>query len=66
MAKAIHKRSIGQYCESVKKTEHSRWNAYMRTEGYSYGIRADRALVHNDLVDWKTLKDRNNGEEDKD
>jgi len=66
MAKAIHKRSMAQYCESVKKTEHSRWNAYMRTEGYSYGTRADRALVHNDLVDWKTLKGRNNGEEDKD
>ncbi|MBP3381797.1 MAG: hypothetical protein J6L00_04030 [Clostridia bacterium] len=46
------------YCEACrrKKTEHMRWNAYMRVNGYCYGERrADRALVHPDLRRWQDL-----------
>lgn len=66
MAKAIHKRIVLNRCGTAKKIEHRRWNAYMRTEGYSFGQRADRALVHDDLVDCETLLKRKNGEENKD
>jgi hypothetical protein len=43
-------------CVSNRKTEHMRWNAYMRTNGYVCGAnRADRARVHTDLVPWDEL-----------
>lgn len=42
-------------CVARKKTEHIRWNAYMRAGGYRYGDRNDRAKVHNDLVPWEQL-----------
>lgn len=44
-------------CVRRKKSEHMRWNAYMRSIGYSYrrGQRSDRARVHSDLVSWHEL-----------
>lgn len=46
------------YCDACcrKKTEHMRWNAYMRVNGYCCGEhRADRALIHPDLQRWQAL-----------
>lgn len=47
-------------CIRRKKSEHVRWNAYTRVTGFSYkdGIRADRALLHNDLCPWNQLSER--------
>lgn len=44
-------------CARRKRSEHMRWNAYIRGIGYSYqdGIRADRAKLHNNLRVWKEL-----------
>lgn len=44
-------------CLRKKRSEHMRWNAYMRVQGYAYqdGIRADRAKLHNDLKPWGEL-----------
>lgn len=43
-------------CERRRKTEHMRWNAYMRVNGYIYGdARSDRGLVHPDLKAWDEL-----------
>ncbi len=43
-------------CNNRRKTEHMRWNAYMRVNGYRYGkSRADRAQVHPSLVPAKEL-----------
>lgn len=46
-------------CVRRKKSEHMRWNAYMRSMGYTYknGLRADRAKLHKDLVSWYDLSD---------
>lgn len=46
-------------CTVRKRSEHMRWNAYMRVCGFSYGEpRADRAMLHNDLKPWKKLSDK--------
>ncbi len=43
-------------CEQRRKSEHMRWNAYMRVSGYRYGNpRADRALIHPNLCLWQEL-----------
>lgn len=42
-------------CVRRKKSEHMRWNAYMRICGWSYGKRNDRAKLHKDLVGWDLL-----------
>ncbi len=40
----------------IRKLEHRRWNAYMRSEGYSYSkIRNDMAKQHNCLVKFSEL-----------
>lgn len=45
-------------CVKRKKMEHTRWMAYMRSEGFSYRKeRFDRAKLHNDLVDWDELSE---------
>ena len=43
-------------CVARKKTEHIRWNAYMRADGYRFNEkRNDRAKLHNDLIPWEEL-----------
>lgn len=43
-------------CRNIRITEHMRWNAYMRTNGFIYSqTRRDRAKTHNDLIPWKEL-----------
>ncbi len=43
-------------CTRRRKSEHMRWNAYTRVIGFSYGrVRADRALLHDNLCDWEEL-----------
>ncbi len=43
-------------CRARRNTEHRRWNAYMRANGYRYGKkRADRAQVHPNLVATQAL-----------
>lgn len=46
-------------CIRRKRSEHRRWNAYMRVAGFSYedGKRADRALLHDKLCDWDDLNE---------
>lgn len=46
-------------CVRRKRSEHMRWNAYTRTIGFSYkdGIRADRAMLHDNLCAWQRLSD---------
>ena len=42
-------------CNSMRLTEHARWNAYMRVNGYIYAaIRNDRAKCHNDIKPWNS------------
>ncbi len=71
-ASAIHdmyRESEGLDEAAAVITEHIRWNAYMRTEGYVFSgsndkkTRNDRAKMHHDLVKQKVLDD---GEVDKD
>ena len=43
-------------CEAKRISEHMRWNAYMRVNGFCYSPnRADRAFLHNDLKPWDQL-----------
>jgi len=43
-------------CEWRRKSEHMRWNAYMRSVGFRFGEpRVDRAYVHDCLRPWKEL-----------
>ena len=43
-------------CVRAKKSEHMRWNAYMRTVGYSFNeISIKRAKCHSNLVSWNEL-----------
>ncbi len=46
-------------CIRRKRSEHMRWNAYTRVIGYTYdnGIRADRAMLHNNLCEWEQLSE---------
>lgn len=45
-----------QKCRNIKISEHMRWNAYMRTNGFIFSqTRRDRAKTHNDLIPWKKL-----------
>lgn len=71
ISKALHKNSTREYfldtvnhsdictcdaCDNKRKTEHMRWNAYMRGQGYIQGkARGDRAKVHPDLCVWSEL-----------
>ncbi|MBO5767649.1 MAG: hypothetical protein J6R49_03890 [Clostridia bacterium] len=70
IAKALHKQLTEKYfesacghpdtctceiCEARRKTEHMRWNAYMRSEGYVKGARNDRAKTHPNLCTWDEL-----------
>lgn len=53
-----NKRFCGcRVCKANKKSEHMRWNVYMRTGGYRFGPRRDRALTHNNLVTFDSLDD---------
>ncbi|MBQ7793788.1 MAG: hypothetical protein IJ366_04635 [Clostridia bacterium] len=41
---------------NLRRLEHRRWNAYIRSEGYTYGeIRNDLAKTHNCLVPFDEL-----------
>ena len=43
-------------CNALRLTEHARWNAYMRVNGYIYAEnRNDRAKCHNDIKSWHKL-----------
>lgn len=42
-------------CELKRITEHMRWNAYMRAEGFVRGARNDRAKTHPNLCTWNEL-----------
>lgn len=43
-------------CYKRRKMEHERWEAYMRTEGFTYRKeRFDRAKLHNDLTEFDRL-----------
>lgn len=46
-------------CIRRKRSEHMRWNAYTRVIGYAYhnGVRADRALLHDNLCSWEKLSE---------
>jgi hypothetical protein len=49
-------------CESCgirKRSEHLRWNAYTASLGFEYkkGVRADRALLHDNLCGWDDLSE---------
>ncbi|MBO5317801.1 MAG: hypothetical protein J6A74_05105 [Oscillospiraceae bacterium] len=44
-------------CIRRKKSEHMRWNAYMRVCGWRYGQRNDRAKLHDNLVPWERLEE---------
>lgn len=43
-------------CNALRRTEHARWNAYMRVNGYIYAEnRNDRAKCHDDIKPWHEL-----------
>lgn len=43
-------------CIRRKKSEHMRWNAYIRVAGYSYAKnKSDRAMYHDKLREWDEL-----------
>ena len=43
-------------CNQKRITEHMRWNAYTRSQGFRYGKkRSDRAKLHPDLRPWSDL-----------
>ena len=45
--------------EKEKISEHMRWNAYVRALGFTYNShRDDRAKLHNDLIPWRTLNEK--------
>ena len=44
-----------EICKKRRLSEHMRWNAYMRTKGYVFGKRNDRAKLHGDLKSWYEL-----------
>ena len=44
-------------CSAIRKSEHMRWCAYMRSIGYRFANdRNDRAKLHHDLKAWDKLK----------
>lgn len=46
-------------CLRRKRSEHNRWNAYMRVIGFSHhDLRADRAMRHPLLCDWAELDEK--------
>ncbi len=70
IAKALHKDITESYFASIpkgekdyscpqmearRKTEHMRWNAYMRSEGYIVGVRNDRGKTHPNLCTYQEL-----------
>lgn len=46
-------------CGRRKRSEHLRWNAYTASVGYEYkkNVRADRALLHDNLCGWDDLSE---------
>ena len=47
-----------EHCRWRSRTEHMRWNAYMRTIGYQWGPRKDsRSKRHHCLIPWDELSD---------
>lgn len=70
VASALHKK-VRKYSanqnnkELLKKLEHRRWNAYMRSEGYCYAPnRNDLAKTHNCLVPFDKLKGEDRHKDD--
>ena len=64
LARAIHRKARGglqQKADEAEVTEHKRWNAYMRSLGYTYSgspdpsSRNDLAKTHNDLISYNQL-----------
>ena len=71
IAKAMHKRAMARSCgtgkvhlhtcaceECVERriTEHMRWNAYMRANGYRHGSKTDHiGKTHMDLQPWSQI-----------
>ncbi len=50
---------------ALRKLEHRRWNAYMRSEGYTYSnIRDDLAKTHNCLVNFDELSEKEKRKDD--
>lgn len=50
---------------ALRKLEHRRWNAYMRSEGYSYAEkRDDLAKLHNCLVTFDELSEKDKAKDD--
>ena len=47
-------------CGRRKRSEHLRWNAYTASLGFEYkkGVRADRALLHDNLCGWDDLSEK--------
>ncbi len=67
MARAIFVKGIvARHHSSLEREEHCRWNAYMRSCGYVYGPRADRAMQHDNLVTCQELDALNDGSPKKD
>lgn len=53
--KSVAERSEAEK-EALRKLEHKRWNAYMRSEGYTYApVRNDLAKQHNCLMNFDEL-----------
>lgn len=56
--------------DRLRLIEHRRWNAYMRSEGYSYsgsrekGSRNDLAKLHNDLIPFDLLTESEKAQDD--
>lgn len=56
--------------DRLRLIEHRRWNAYMRSEGYSYsgsrekGSRNDLAKLHNDLIPFDLLTESEKAKDD--
>lgn len=44
-------------CVRRKRSEHMRWNAYMRVNGFSYNAdgKNDRAMLHGNLCEWDLM-----------
>lgn len=50
---------------TLRRLEHRRWNAYMRSEGYSYApVRNDLAKTHNCLVPFNKLSEKDQVKDD--
>ena len=53
-----HPSCLCENCMRRKRSEHMRWNAYIRSYGFSHAPkRNDRAMLHNNLVAWDALSE---------